>query len=179
MQAQTKHMTFRLGLTMTALVTLSALAGAAYAGTAASNLPVSATVSANCTIDATGGVAFGTYDPVVTNASTGADLASTGTISTTCTNGATVTVTLGQGINSDTGSTDAVPVRRMLAGTTDYLSYQLYTDSGHSTVWDNTVGASVAGTGAAVSTTVYGLVTKGQNVKSGSYADTVVATVSF
>lgn len=179
MQMQTKQKSIKLNLAIAALVAMSAVAGSAYAGTATSNMPVSATVTANCTIDASSGVAFGAYDPVVTNASTGADLTSTGTISTTCTNGASVTVTLGQGANADTGSTDSAPIRRMLAGASDYLSYQLYTDSGHTTVWDNTTGAGVTGTGAAVSTTVYGLVTKGQNVKSGSYSDTVVATVTF
>ncbi|MEI7037298.1 spore coat U domain-containing protein [Fulvimonas yonginensis] len=178
MQAKTKNF-LKLNLVVATLIGLSALSGTAYAGTATSNLPVSATVSANCTIDASSGVSFGAYDPVVTNASTGADLTATGTISTTCTNGASVTVTLGQGSNADTGSTDAAPLRRMLANTSDYLSYQLYTDSAHTTVWDNTTGASVTGTGAAVSTTVYGLVTKGQNVPSGNYSDTVVATVTF
>src|SRR3546814_1739787 len=112
---------------MTALVTLSALAATAHAGTANSNLPVSATVSANCTIDASSGVAFGIYDPVVTNAGTGVDLSASGTISTTCTNGASVTVTLGQGSNADTGSTDAAPVRRMLAGASDYLRSEEHT----------------------------------------------------
>lgn len=166
-------------LAATTLIALSALGGTAYAATATSNLAVSASVTANCTIDASGGLAFGAYDPVVTNAST--DLTGSGTINTTCTNGAAATITLGQGANADAGSTDAAPVRRMLSGTSDYLSYQLYTDSGYATVWGNTAGtgAAVTGTGAAVSTTVYGSVAAGQNVASGSYSDTVVATVTF
>jgi spore coat protein U-like protein len=153
--------------------------GTAAAGTASSDLPVSASVSANCTIDASGGVAFGAYDPVVANQSTA--LTASGTISTTCTNGATATITLGQGSNADTGSTDTAPLRRMLAGTSDYLTYQLYTDSGDTTVWGNTAatGVTVTGTGAAVSTTVYGSVPAGQNVATGNYADTVAATVTF
>ena len=152
-------------------------AGMANAATATSNLPVSATVSASCTIDASAGVAFGTYDPIVANAST--DLTTTGSLSTTCTNGFDATVTLGQGDNADAGSSDAAPLRRMLSGTTDFLSYQLYTDAGHATTWDNSTGATVTGTGAAVTTNVYGVVTAGQNVPVGSYADTVLATVSF
>jgi spore coat protein U-like protein len=69
----------------------------------------------------------------------------------------------------------------MLSGTADYLSYQLYSDSGLTTVWGNTsgTGVGVTGTGAAVSTTVYGSVAAGQNVPTGSYADTVAATVTF
>ncbi|SEI88474.1 Csu type fimbrial protein [Frateuria terrea] len=170
---------FKSALAAAVLIALSSLGGTAYAATATSDLPVSASVTATCTIDASGGLAFGAYDPVVTNAST--DLTGQGTIDTTCTNGASVTVTLGQGANADTGSSDAAPVRRMLSGASDYLSYQLYSDSGRSTVWGNTAGtgAPVTGTGTVVSTTVYGLITAGQNVPSGSYSDTVVATVTF
>lgn len=152
-------------------------AGLVHAGTDTSSLEVSATVTANCTIT-TAPVAFGAYDPVVTNASTALD--ATGTVTTTCTNGASATILLGQGANADTGSTDAAPVRRMISGS-DYLSYQLYSDSGRSTVWGNDATSDVAttGTGSNVDVTVYGSVTAGQNVPSGSYADTVVATVSF
>lgn len=161
------------------LVAIAAMSGTAIAGTATSNLAVSATVAANCTIDASAGLAFGTYDPIVTNKSTAAP--GSGTISTTCTNGASATITLGQGANAASGSTDAAPLRRMLSGTTNYLNYQLYSDSGDTTVWGNTsaTGKSVTGTGAAVSTTVYGSIAAGQNVPAGSYADTVVATVTF
>lgn len=160
------------------LAAIATMSGTAVAGTATSNLAVSATVAANCTIDASAGLAFGTYDPIVTNASTA--LTGSGTISTTCTNGASATITLGQGANADTSSTDTAPLRRMTDGT-DFLSYQLYTDSGDSTVWGNTsaTGAAVTGTGAAISTTVYGSVAAGQNVPAGSYTDTVVATVTF
>lgn len=159
------------------LVAIAAASGSAVAGTATSNLPVSATVSANCTIDASGGVAFGAYDPIVTNKSTA--LTATGTVSTTCTNGSSATITLDQGANAGTGSTAAAPLRRMLAGTSNYLSYQLYSDSAMTTVFDGATGVGVTGTGAAVSTSVYGSVAAGQNVPAGSYADTVVATVTF
>lgn len=159
------------------LVAVAAMSGTAAAGTATSNLPVSATISANCTIDASGGVAFGAYDPIVTNKTTA--LTATGTISTTCTNGSSATITLGQGANAGTGSTAAAPVRRMLAGTSNYLSYQLYSNSGMTTVFDGSTGVGVTGTGSAVSTSVYGSVAAGQNVPAGSYSDTVVATVAF
>lgn len=155
---------------------LCGVAGAALAGTDTANLAVSATVAANCTISAGTGISFGSYDPIVTNASTALD--GTGTITTTCTNGASANVTLGQGSNADTGSTDAAPLRRMTDGT-DMLSYQLYTDNGHTTVWDNSTGVDVTGTGTASDTTVYGEVAGGQNVGTGTYTDTVVATVTF
>lgn len=148
------------------------------AATATSNLSVTATVSANCSIS-TAPVAFGAYDPVSTNASTA--LSGTGTVNVTCTNGASTTITLGQGSNAGTGSTDAAPARRLNDGGTNFLTYALFQDAGHATVWGNTAGTGVAntGTGAQTAITVYGTVAAGQNVPSGNYSDTVVATVTF
>jgi len=148
----------------------------AYAGTATSNLSVGATVAANCSITTTA-VSFGSYDPVSANAA--ADLDATGAVNVNCTSGSAATITLGQGSNADSGSTDAAPVRRMKDGATNYLAYQLYSDSGRSAVWENVTGVSHTGTGAAVAVSVYGRVTAAQNVPAGTYADTVVATVSF
>jgi spore coat protein U-like protein len=143
---------------------------------ATSDLVVTAEVSATCTIDASAGLDFGTYDPIVANAS--ADKTGSGSISTTCTNGYDATIKLGQGANADTGSTDAAPLRRM-AGGTDFLSYDLYSDAGNTTQWDNATGLVVAQTGTAVVTPVYGVIPAGQNVGVATYTDTVVATVEF
>jgi spore coat protein U-like protein len=160
------------------VVAISAIGGTANAGTATSNLPISATVAASCVIDASGGIAFGTYDPIVTHQAL--DLDATGTINTTCTMGSTAAITLGQGIDPAGGSTAAAPVRQMKSGT-DILSYQLYSDAGHSSVWDDVTGmAAPVGTGAAEPITVYGRVPQNQSgVPTGSYTDTVVATVTF
>jgi spore coat protein U-like protein len=159
-------------LALAAVVTAPALAG-----TATSNLSVTATVSNNCT-SATVAMAFGAYDPVSAHASS--DLDGTGTVTVTCTKNASTTITLGQGSNADTGSTDAAPLRRLKVGS-NYLSYGLYSDSGRSTVWGNTSGTGKAhtGTGTATDMTVYGRIPWGQNVPTGSYTDTVVATVNF
>ncbi|HEV2271319.1 MAG TPA: spore coat U domain-containing protein [Steroidobacteraceae bacterium] len=166
-----------LGLTATSALFLAA-SSATQAGTATSSLSVTATVSANCTIT-TAPVAFGAYDPIVTNATNPLD--GTGTVTVTCTNGSAVAVTLGQGTNAAGGSTDAAPARQMKDAGTDLLAYTLYQDSGRTTVWGNTVGTSVSdtGNGTAQSLTVYGAVAAGQNVPAGSYSDTVVATVTF
>ena len=156
---------------------LLGLSGAALAGTDTSSLTVSATVAASCTIDASAGLAFGSYDPVVANKTT--DLDASGLISTTCTNGSAATITLGQGANLDAASTDAVPLRRMVGGTTDFLAYALFTDGGRTTTWDNTTGNPVTGTGVAVNTTVFGRIPAAQNVPANSYNDTVLATITF
>lgn len=147
-------------------------------GTATSNLSVTASVDASCTIS-TAAVAFGAYDPIVTNAAS--PLVGTGTITVTCTNGASTTITLGAGGNEDTGSTDDVPLRQMNDGGSNLLAYFLYSDPGRTTVWGNTeeAGKTHLGTGTSTDLTVFGRVPAGQNVPAGSYSDTVVATVTF
>jgi len=72
------------------------MAAPAFAQTATANLNISATVNKTCTITTTP-VAFGIYDPVVTNASTPLD--ATGTVVVTCTKGAGTRIDLGNGGN--------------------------------------------------------------------------------
>jgi spore coat protein U-like protein len=179
----TKHVTkvnrrvIRMAVASTFALCAGSLGGNSYATTATSNLSVTATVAANCSISA-GTLAFGSYDPVVTNAS--AALNGSGTVNVTCTNGTSATITLGQGSNPAGGSTDAAPARQMANGA-NRLSYDLYSDAARTTVWGNTAGTGLGhtGTGAAVALTVYGSVPGGQNKPAGSYSDTVVATVTF
>jgi spore coat protein U domain-containing protein, fimbrial subunit CupE1/2/3/6 len=157
---------------------LGGMSGTQAASPQTADLTVQATVDANCTI-ATTAVDFGSYDPIVANLSS--DKPGTGKVTLLCTNGASATVTLSQGANADSGSTDAAPLRRMKHGTTDYLSYLLYSDSGHNDVWGNTAPTGFVHTGNGTSTdlTVYGVLTAGQNKPVGAYTDTVVATVTF
>jgi spore coat protein U-like protein len=156
---------------------LIAGAGTAFAGTATSNLAVTANVTASCSINA-GALAL-TYDPVVANQATAST--STATLSVACTTGSASTITLSQGSNAGAGSTDATPLRRALNGTTDYLNYQLYSTPDYQTVWGNTnaTGASHTGTGTTDTVTVYASIPASQNIPAGSYADTVVATITF
>lgn len=139
------------------------------AATQTSSFTVSASVTANCTISAAA-LAFGAYDPVVANAS--ANLDQTSTITVACTKGTSASVSLDSGVNYSSG-------RRMKAGS-NYLGYEMYSDSGRSTVWDttNTVAYSAASK-ASTGLTVYGRVAAGQDVPAGSYSDTVVATITF
>jgi spore coat protein U-like protein len=145
----------------------------AAAQTATANLAVSATVTNNCTIS-TAPLNFGSYDPVVTHAATPLD--GTGTVTIACTRGAAATIGLGLGLNAS-GST-----RRMSNGT-EFLAYELYKENTHADVWGN-AGAQLLSAGAAPSRaprnfTVYGQVPANQDVISGNYSDTVVATVNF
>lgn len=166
-----------LPLTGVLLLSLGA-ATTSEATTATASLSVTASVAANCTIT-TSAVAFGAYDPVSANAT--AALNGTGAVNVTCTTGASTTVTLGQGSNAGTGSSDTAPARRLTDGSSHFLTYSLYSDTNRTTVWGNTAGTGVpsTGTGTQVALTVYGAVGAGQNVPTGSYSDTVVATVTF
>jgi spore coat protein U-like protein len=162
--------------TILSAIALLALTGVASANTATSNMSVTATVTSDCTISA-GALAFGNYGLAQVN---GADLDSTATLTVQCTDGATPTITLGQGQNANTGSTDAAPLRRLKNGS-NYLNYALFSDTNRSVTWGNTAGtgAGYTGTGASTSVTVFGRVPASQNVLVGSYSDTVVATITF
>ena len=155
----------------TALV--ATLAPRATAATATANLTVSATVTKNCTVS-TAALAFGSYDPVVANAS--ANLDGAGGVTVACTRGATASIALGSGSNAS-GST-----RRMGDGSGNFLSYELFSDSGRSSVWNSGAGAlslTAAPSRAARDFTVYGRIAGNQDVPAGTYGDTVVATVNF
>jgi spore coat protein U-like protein len=144
------------------------------ANTITSNLAVSATVGTNCTMGAAS-MPFGVYDPLVANASTAAQ--AMGTISISCTNGTVANITLDNGQNASHASGTT---RAMLSGTSNYLSYELYTSAARSTVWNstNTVTYTSGGTGPGT-VNVYGTIPAGQNAHTGSYADTVIATATF
>lgn len=156
---------------------LSSMAVPVVAQTSTDNLSVTATVIDNCTVSSAA-VDFGDYDPADTNAAAAKD--GTGTVTVTCTSGTAATITLNQGANPDSGSTDAAPLRCLTDGT-NCLRYDLYQDSSRTTVWGNSAATDleVTGTGASDARTVYGRILGGQNVPAGSYSDTVQVTVSF
>ncbi|MBO1056630.1 MAG: spore coat protein U domain-containing protein [Dolichospermum sp. JUN01] len=139
-----------------------------------SNLQISSTVSNNCTIS-TAALSFGTYNPVE-----GSNV--TGTVTTNCTAYVNAVITLGQGFYSATGSSNEVPLRRLQNGASaSYLNYNLYKNSGKTTIWGNSTstGVTVIGTGTEESTSVYGEIPAGQSVAAGSYTDDVTATVTY
>ena len=93
------------------------VASPAFAGSATANVSVSANIANVCTIS-TSAVAFGAYDPIVTNASTALD--ASGAVTITCTKGASTTVGLGLGANA------AGSVRKMKDSGSNLLTYELY-----------------------------------------------------
>jgi spore coat protein U-like protein len=144
----------------------------AAAATATTTFAVNSTVNAACAILASN-LSFGLYDPTATTATSGST-----NLGLTCTNGTPYDVGLDEGV----GAGATVALRKMNAGGSNNLTYSLYSDSAHTSVWGETVGAdTVAGTGAGVaqSLTVYGLIPAQQTVQPGVFTDTITVTVTY
>ena len=155
------------------IASAAALATPAFATTASSTLSVDATVTANCTVS-TSPLSFGNVNPI-----SGSNADASGGITVTCTNGTAWTAAAGVG-----GGTGASFASRKMSSGGNLLSYNIYTDSGRSTVWGDGTGSTATlgntGSGVAQSVTVYGRVPSGQGtVPPGSYADTVAVTVTY
>src|SRR5437762_8950742 len=160
-------------VTASTLVVLAAaaLSQSAFAGTATTTLGVSLTINAVCNVSSSP-VAFPSQT-VLTSA-----VNQTGNISVTCTN----TTPYNVGLDKGAGSGASVTNRLMTGPSSATVAYGLYTDTGHSTNWGNTVGTdTVAGTGngSAQSLTVYGQIGAQTTPAPGGYADTVNVTVTF
>ena len=159
---------------------MAALVGAVSASDAAAqttdSFQVLASVAETCVIQAPNDLDFGAYDPGGANLA--ADLDGDADISVRCTKGTDpVEITLSLGGN-------AAGSQRNMLGTnlSETLTYELYSDSGRTTVWGDTAGNGRDYTAASsgwTDLTVYGRIPAGQDVSVDSYADTVVAEVNF
>ncbi|MDR3414893.1 MAG: spore coat U domain-containing protein [Nevskia sp.] len=136
---------------------------------------VSLTVSSDCSISANA-LPFGT----ATSALATSPINQTTTLSVTCSNGTSYTLSLDKG--TTTGSTVTA---RLLAGTgsnVQTVQYQLYSDSGRSTIWGDTSGGSTVsgtGSGSAQSITIYGQVPAQTIPTADNYSSTETATITF
>jgi len=138
-----------------------------------SNLTVSATVTANCSLS-TSPVEFGDINTI-----SGSSIDAAGGITVTCTGGTAWTASAGAG----SGSGATLLSRRMTSGS-NTLNYMLYTNSGRTTIWGDGTGTTgrITGTGSGSSQaiTVYGRIPSGQgSVPAGIYGDTVQVTLSY
>ncbi len=157
------------------LVLLFLLPARLLAGSASANLAVGVTVESNCAIS-TSPLSFGSYDPIVANASSSLDGAGGVTIS--CTKGSTTSISLSPGSNAPGSGTS-----RALSNGAAKLSYEIYKDAGRAQVWGNSAASlftpSTTADKAPRSFPAYGRIPSGQDVSTGSYADTVIATINF
>jgi spore coat protein U-like protein len=116
------------------------------------------------------------------------DLDSSGVLTVTCTrNGGPPTTTVNVGIGPSTVSgTIATRQLRLVAGI-DRLNYNLYRDAGRSLVWGQTIGGNTVAqnislgnnTSGALSFTIFGRITALQDVRAGTYNDSLTMTVTF
>ncbi len=152
------------------------------ASTNSQNLGVTASVVNVCAVGGVTPVGFGTYDPIVNNATS--PQPGTGTFTIKCNAKGSATLSLDNGKNSAyaTGTT-----RAMVGTSSDYLNYDLYTSNAYTTVWNgtNTVAYGPATNGTAYTETVYGQIpsaatnTVNANAVPDSYSDTVVITATY
>ena len=125
--------------------------------------------SASCFVT-TSGLNFGTY-----NVFSSLDDTVTTTVTVNCTKNKPYSISLSSG----SGTFGA----RTLKSTVGALTYNLFLDSTHLTIWgDGSSGTgtfSGAGTGVAIATPVYGRIPARQNVRVGSYSDVITVTVTY
>ena len=162
--------------------------GMILAATDTSTIAVSATVSQGCSINTTAALAFGAYDPIGANAT--AALNATGQVSVACSKGATgLTIAMNNGAHVS-------GTQRQMQGTaaTDILQYNLFQPPTNvagvactfpgTIPWNSTAPAGVLTLPAAPSKAarlynVCGTIPAGQDATTGTYTDTVIATLNF
>ena len=140
------------------------------AATATTNFTVQMTITASCTVNSASTLNFGSQGILATNVD------QTSTVQVTCTNTTPYHIRL----NVGTGAGATVAARKMTSGA-NTVNYTLYSDSGRTTLWGNTVGTdtvAATGSGAAQSYTVYGRVPAQTTPAPGSYTDTITVTVT-
>ncbi len=144
-------------------------------GTGTATFTTSLTLQANCTI-AANPLNFGTNGVLaaIVNQQT--------TVSVTCTNTTPYNVGLDGGTVSGSTVTSRLMAGTASGNTSTTVGFQLYQDSGFSTVWGNTQGSNTVGgtgTGSVQSITVYGQVPAQTTPQPDTYQTTVTATVYF
>src|SRR5437667_6287065 len=145
---------------------------AAFAGTTTSTFQVQVTVQASCTIVSSPTLDFQTQGVFAANVDR------TSTLQIQCTN----TTPYDIGLNAGTGAGATVTTRKMTSGAGATVNYSLYSNSGQTTNWGNTVGTdtvSATGNGAAQNYTVYGRIPPQTTPAPAAYADTITLTVTY
>lgn len=142
-----------------------------------------AQAAVTCTVSATG-PAFGIYNPLQATPTY-----ANGSITATCTKISGMNAETVNLVSSySTGSSGTYAMRTMRSGV-NVLNYNLYFDAGYTRIRGNGTGGSQTGgasftltrTNPTSSTTsvIYGRVPASQDVAPGSYADTIVVTVTY
>ena len=144
--------------------------GEAEAATATGSFNVQVAIAATCVVTSATTLDFGTQGVLAANVD------QTSTINVTCTNTTPYNIGLDKGLNGSSETT-----RQMKAGSA-LINYSLFSDSGRTTNWRNTVGTdtvAATGNGSAQPFTVYGRIPAQTSPAAGSYSDTITVTVTY
>jgi spore coat protein U-like protein len=130
------------------------------------------TIEATCVIGGATTLDFGTQGVLSGNVD------QISTIQVQCTNTTPFNIGLDKGTNGS-----SVTSRLMKGGpTNETIAYSIYSDTGHTTNWGETIGTDTVastGTGSSQSFTVYGLIPTQTTPSPGTYTDTVTVTVTY
>lgn len=160
------------------LTGMAFVGGPAAATTTTQQFQVQLQIQAQCVINSTATLDFGTAG-VLGGAAGTTNTDQSATLNVQCTNSTTYDIGL------DAGTTSGGLVSQRLlnnSSTSETIKYNLYTNAGRSTIWGNTVGTDTVhatGSGAQQTYTIYGRV-PGQNTPTpGTYTDTITVTVTY
>lgn len=154
--------------------TAAILAGTAtaQAQTATGNFNVRMTVTAECRLNTTNDLNFGSAGIFTSN------IDQQTTLGVQCTNGTPFSIGLNQGLNGS-----GVADRKMKnASGPDTIAYQLFRDAGRTQNWGTTPGTDTfagVGSGANQTVTVFGRVPPQAAVATGTYSDVITVTVNY
>ncbi len=142
----------------------------AEALTATGSFGVQVAIAATCVVTSATTLDFGTQGVLSANVD------QTSVINITCTNTTPYNIGLDKGLNGS-----SVLTRQMKAGAA-VVNYSMYSDSGRTTNWGNTVGTdtvAATGNGSAQAFTVYGRIPPQTSPAAGTYTDTITVTVTY
>lgn len=157
---------------------VATITGSGDTSPATYNNALSAGVTQDCVLSVITNIGFGAYNPLTVVLATPA----TGSVQVTCTRGSSgVTFSVGAGNNSANAT---APSTRAMVGVThgDYLSYDIFEDSGYATRYPTSAIAESVTGGITLpsSISLYGQIPlPAQNVSADSYSDSVLTTVNF
>lgn len=163
-------------VTLAVLAAFAMCSSLAFGAAKQQNMPVLSQVIVNCIFQTAPSLNFLGYDPSGVNSTLPLD--QTALLQIGCTRGATTTI----GIDNGTHVGQATIGTRALADGPKYLGYDLYQDSGRTTLWTNT-GAGlynyVSLSSLPTTISIYGRVFPSQNAPTGIYTDTLVITINY
>lgn len=169
--------TFLNRIVLAAVLAAGALvASPGHATTSGGTFQVNATVVSACTVSGTVLSFGGAIDPL----SSAVPLDASSSLSVQCTNTTPYAISLNAGTHA--GGPSNFSARAMTSGSNS-LAYQLYVDSGRSSIWGDGTGSSATssgtGTGSTQTIPIYGRISSLSGVVPGSYTDTVTVTITY